>query len=283
MIPTGRPFFKMSGSGNDFVMVDARLESRGTLGEPETIRRVCARGTGVGADGIVFLERSDVADVRLTYINADGSPADFCGNATLCTTRLATELGAGSASGLRIETDAGLVSARIRNGLPEIDLQPVTEVNDSPGEIGLEAEEQRIGYALVGVPHLVIRCEDVATVDVVGRGRPLRSHRTMRQGANVNFVSKGADGRWRYRTYERGVEAETLACGSGSVATAILLAAWGETSSAAASGIADETITEIETRSGRLLRIRLRKSADGWSPSLSGEGRVVYQGTLSEI
>src|SRR4051794_36563171 len=93
MIPAGRPFYKMSGSGNDFVMVDARTEPRGRLGDVDVIQAVCARGTGVGADGIVFLERSERADIRLTYINADGSRADFCGNATLCTTRLAAELG----------------------------------------------------------------------------------------------------------------------------------------------------------------------------------------------
>src|SRR5213082_453617 len=106
MIPAGRRFYKMSGSGNDFVMVDARTEPRGPLAEPSVIQRVCARGTGVGADGIVFLERSGSADVRLTYLNADGSKADFCGNATLCTTRLATELGMAPASGLTIETDS---------------------------------------------------------------------------------------------------------------------------------------------------------------------------------
>src|SRR6185369_8661920 len=116
MIPKGRPFYKMSGSGNDFVFVDARTEPRGWLGEVEVIRRVCARGTGVGADGIVFLEPSAAADIKLTYINADGSPADFCGNATLCTTRLSVELGAVDPSGFRIETDSGIVAARIRDG-----------------------------------------------------------------------------------------------------------------------------------------------------------------------
>jgi diaminopimelate epimerase len=288
VIPTGRSFFKMSGSGNDFVMVDARTEPRGELGDAEIIKRICARGTGVGADGIVFLERSDVADVRLTYINADGSPADFCGNATLCTTRLAAELGAGDSDGMRIETQAGLVAARIRHGLPEIDLQPVTDVWPAAAGIPVESGEQRIGYAMVGVPHLVIRCDDVSTVDVVGRGRPLRFHETMSQGANVNFVSAGPDGRWRYRTYERGVEAETLACGSGSVATAILLTVWGE------AGVVDQhprgsdqsaqpASVEIQTRSGRLLRVRLAKTDAGWAPSLSGEGRVVYQAKFSEI
>jgi diaminopimelate epimerase len=273
VIPVGRGFYKMSGSGNDFVMIDARTEPRGRLDQPEVVQAICARGTGVGADGIVFLEPSDQADVRLTYLNADGSRADFCGNATLCTTRLATELGMGSADGLRIETDSGIVSARIRDGRPEIDLQPVREVRPQAAGIPLERGEQRMGFAVVGVPHLVILCADVATVDVVGRGRPLRSHPSLTHGANVNFVSAAGDGRWRYRTYERGVEAETLACGSGAVATGILLSSW---------GLAEPAV-EIQTRSGKALVVDFQRSGDCWSPSLAGEGRVVYTGSLSEI
>ena len=100
MIPAGRAFFKMSGSGNDFVMVDARTEPPRHGSPSRTVSAsLCARGTGVGADGIVFLEPSESADVKLTYLNADGSPADLCGNATLCTTRLAVELGHGGRSG----------------------------------------------------------------------------------------------------------------------------------------------------------------------------------------
>ena len=273
MIPGGRPFFKMSGSGNDFVMVDARDEPPGRLADAEVVKRICARATGVGADGIVFLERSRVAEIKLVYLNADGSRADFCGNATLCTTRLATELGVGDRSGLAIETDSGVVSARLDGALPEIDLQPITDVRGDTPEIDLRAGESRIGYALVGVPHLVIRCGDVATIDVVGRGRRLRSHPALPLGANVNFVSSAATGSWRMRTYERGVEAETLACGSGAVATAILLATWGE---------AVEPV-QIETTSGRALRVRLRQGESCWTASLAGEGRIVFQGSLSEI
>jgi diaminopimelate epimerase len=274
MIPAGRRFYKMSGSGNDFIMVDARSEPPGRLAEASVVQRVCARGTGVGADGIVFLERSPVAEVRLTYLNADGSRADLCGNATLCTTRLSLELGIGSPEGLRIETDSGLIAARVVDGLPEIDLQPVSEVQPDAAQIPPTAGERRVGFALVGVPHLVILCDDVSTVDAVGRGRPLRSHPSLPNGANVNFVSKDPNGRWRMRTYERGVEAETLACGSGSVATAILLTTW---------GLADGLV-DLQTKSGRSLRIRLERSANGsWSPSLSGEGVVVFEGRLSEI
>src|SRR5689334_3543617 len=105
MIPVGRPFYKMSGSGNDFVMVDARETPPGELAEPDVIKRVCARGTGVGADGIVFLEPSRIAAVKLVYLNADGSRADFCGNATLCTTRLAIELAIGNPEGFDVESD----------------------------------------------------------------------------------------------------------------------------------------------------------------------------------
>jgi diaminopimelate epimerase len=274
VIPEGRGFYKMSGSGNDFVFIDARREPPGRLAEPAVVQSVCARGTGVGADGIVFLQPSATATVKLVYLNADGSRADFCGNATLCTTRLAFELGMWRAGDLTVETDAGVLPARIDGERPEIDLAPVTEIRLDVGEIATEASESRIGFALAGVPHLVIRCGDVATIDVVVRGRPLRSHPALKSaGANVNFVSRGADGRWRYRTYERGVEGETLACGSGAVAIAILLTAWGEVTGP----------VELLTRSGKPLRVRLSQEAATWKPSLAGEGRIVYQGTLSEI
>jgi diaminopimelate epimerase len=273
VIPSGRGFYKMSGSGNDFVMVDARHEPPGRLAEPEVVARICARGTGVGADGIVFLEQSDVAVIRLVYLNADGTRAELCGNATLCTTRLSVELGMGDPAGFNIETDSGVVAARMRDGRPEIDLQPVREIQSVAEGIAPAGGEERIGFAVVGVPHLVIQVPDISTVDVVGRGRPLRHHRSLPRGANVNFVAPSGSGRWRIRTYERGVEAETLACGSGSVATAILLSEW-----CRASGL-----VELETTSGLVLAVRLQHDRATWLPSLSGEGRVVYKAELSEL
>jgi diaminopimelate epimerase len=263
----------MSGSGNDFVMVDARDEPPGRLADPAVVQPICARGTGVGADGIVFLERSDRAAIKLTYLNADGSLADLCGNATLCTTRLSVELGAADPAGFTIETGAGVLSARLADGRPEFDLQPVTDFAPSLPAIPLVAGESRIGFALAGVPHLVIQVPDVSTVDVVERGRPLRSHSTLKYGANVNFVSACPDGTWCMRTYERGVEGETLACGTGSVASAVLLTTW---------GLADSPV-RIRTRSGRELRIRLEPHGTGWKPSLSGEAVVVFEGRLAEV
>ena len=273
MIPAGRTFYKMSGSGNDFVFVDAREDPPGSLASEEVIRAVCARGTGVGADGIVFLLRPEAATIRMTYLNSDGSLAALCGNATLCSARLAVELGATQGGEISIETDSGRVAARFLNGQPEIDLQPAEQVNVS-FEAARTEGERRLGFALVGVPHLLVLCDDVESVDVQGRGRSLRRHPALVHGANVNFVSPTKAGGWRVRTYERGVEAETLACGTGAVATAVLLNAWGE---------AGATV-ELETRSGRSLRVRLKPEASGTlRPSLSGEARIVFVGRLGEL
>ena len=272
MLPTGRTFYKMSGSGNDFVMVDAMREGPGALAEAGVVQAVCARATGIGADGIVFLEPSDSADYRMTYLNSDGSRADLCGNASLCSARLAAELEIVRGPEFRVETDAGVLAARLLDQGPEVDLQPVTDIRPNL-PFRLEAGERWIGFALAGVPHLVVRVDDVATVDVVGRGRPLRHDRSLAQGANVNFVSPDGSGGWRIRTFERGVEGETLACGTGSVASAILLVEAGEA--------ADRV--PLTTRSGKLLVVRLRPSPNGWRPSLSGEARVVFQGRFGEL
>ena len=272
MIPLGREFWKMSGSGNDFVFVDTREMPAGPLTSPEVIGAICSRGTGIGADGICFLEESDRAAIRLVYLNADGSRADLCGNATLCTARLARELGVIDAGEFTIETDAGVLGARFRDSNPEIDLLPVSEVRPDAG-IPLIAGERRIGFALAGVPHLVILVDDLDRVDVVGRGRPLRRHSTLKAGANVNFVQPASEGLFRYRTYERGVEAETLACGTGAVATAMLLTQW---------GLANGPV-RTQTRSGRELGVRFGGPSSSQRPSLTGEARIVYRGHFGEL
>ena len=272
MLPSGRGFFKMSGSGNDFVVVDAMREPAGRLAEPAMVQALCARATGIGADGIVFLEPSVTASYRMTYLNSDGSRADLCGNASLCSARLATELGIVSTKEFDFETDAGVLCARFVAGDAEVDLQPVTDIrNRLP--FRLVSDQHWISFAQAGVPHLTVRVDDVAAVDVVGRGRPLRFDPSLAQGANVNFVSPHPGGGWLIRTYERGVEGETLACGTGAVASAILLAESGE---------AGERFA-LHTRSGKVLTVRLRRLESGWQPSLSGEARVVFQGQFGEL
>lgn len=272
MIPFGRKFFKMSGSGNDFVFVDTRDEPAGPLTSPDVIDAICRRGTGIGADGIVFLEESERATIGMVYLNADGSRADLCGNATLCTARLARELGIVSDEPFTIETDAGVLPARFREGTPEIDLQPASDVR-LDAEIPLAPGEQKMGYAVAGVPHLVIVVDDLETVDVVGRGRPLRRLPTLPSGANVNFVRQSSDASFSYRTYERGVEAETLACGTGAVAIGVLLTAW---------GLAKGPV-RLRTRSGRELGVRLAGAGQAKTPSLTGEARIVYRAQFGEL
>jgi diaminopimelate epimerase len=271
MIPAGRQFYKLTGSGNDFIFVDVRTEPPGELQSVATIRSICARGSGVGADGIVFLNEDD-RGLSIRYLNSDGSVAALCGNATLCSARLGAELRIVRKDlEFEISTDSGPVTARFRDGVPEIDLQPVTSVQDSFGA-DLSVGESRIGFALVGVPHLVVMCDDVEVAPIVDRGRRLRHHPNLAHGANVNFVSRTGP-EWRIRTYERGVEAETLACGTGAVATALMLASWGEAS----------TKIRLETRSGRRLAVRHHSDGDFLYASLSGEARIVFVGELREL
>jgi diaminopimelate epimerase len=272
---SGRDFIKMSGSGNDFVMVDARRTPPGELEDPSIIAAICAHGTGVGADGIVFLLPSERADVQLLYLNSDGSVADLCGNATLCMTRLAVRLGAADPNAMTIETGAGIIRSRVlSSGQAEIDLQEVTDVRPTAKGIAQAADERRIGFVKAGIPHLVIEVPEIDQVAVVGRGRPLRSHEALRpDGANVNFVAQSGPGEWSIRTYERGVEGETLACGTGAVASAILIALWTNGSGP----------VSLRTKSGRQLTVRLTRTKSGWLPSLSGEARFVFDGRFGEI
>ena len=263
----------MSGSGNDFVVFDARTEPAGALESPAEMARLCERGTGVGADGVVFIEKAPQpgADFLMKYFNRDGSRAAMCGNAALCVTRLAAELGTGRPEGMAFQTDDGVLRGRVTGGQPEVDLQAVREVRPDAG-IALAPGERKIGFALAGVPHLVVLCDDALVVDVAGRGRALRFDKTLAQGANVNFVSRRRVG-WLIRTYERGVEGETLACGTGAISSGVLLTAWGESAGAE---------TELETRSGRQLVVRLDHSGGAWKPTLRGEGRIVFEGILRE-
>lgn len=267
------PFFKMSGSGNDFVFFDGTLGGMDQLETSEAVRAICVRETGIGADGVVFLRPAGQHAIRMRYYNSDGSLGELCGNATLCATRLAHELGMVSSAEMSVETDAGLVAARMVDGRPEIDFASVTETKAEVAGIERLPREAAMGFARAGVPHIVIVDNDLDTVDVLGRGSLIRRDRSLRDGANVNFVSPGAGpsvGRWRMRTYERGVEGETLACGTGAVATAILLVEWGRAASP----------VTLETRSGRTLEVRLRTEGGAWYPSLRGNADIVFSGEL---
>ena len=271
----GLPIYKMTGSGNDFVMVDGRVSTPDDWAA-EDIRAACARGTGVGADGLVFVSPgSRRGAVRMIYYNSDGSHAAMCGNAALCSTTLAAHLSLGAGAGMELETDAGTYHSRVAGpGRAELHLAPIEPPAAVPG-LALAAGEPRAALVRVGVPHLIVLVDDVDTLDLPGRGRALRFDRAIApEGANVNFISQGGtEGVWRMRTYERGVEAETLACGTGAVGAACALQEW---------GLGRATIN-IVTRTGRLLEIRARKAATGGYDDvwLGGEGRMVFRGVLT--
>jgi diaminopimelate epimerase len=272
----GTIIYKMTGSGNDFVMLDGRFTSPDRW--PATrVAALCDRRSGVGADGLVILTPDAPGRVRMTYWNSDGSRAAMCGNAALCSTRLAVYLELAEPGELCLLTDAGVVPAR-SNGVgdaAEIKL-PDAEI---PAEVpGLEpgAGERWQALGTVGVPHLIVRVEDIERIDVQGRGRALRfDPRLGEAGANVNFVAPGTAGEpWAIRTYERGVEAETLACGTGTVAAAIALAARGEAS----------LPLKFRSRGGPHLLVRAELAAgrahDVW---LGGQGRLLFRGVWEGI
>src|SRR5687768_7078190 len=213
----GARFYKLSGSGNDFVAFDEMSASVPTLPDAARVRALCRRRTGVGADGVVVLGQAAGLDYQLVYYNRDGSRAELCGNASLCSVRLAVELGYADPSAVRFLTDSGVVFGRMTDGLPEVDLQPASDLEPERRDLLGEAaagDERAIGFARVGVPHVVIACDDVTSVDLAARAPRLRHHPALRDGANVNFVSRRDSG-WAIRTFERGVEEETLACGTG--------------------------------------------------------------------
>ncbi|HEX2723180.1 MAG TPA: diaminopimelate epimerase [Gemmatimonadaceae bacterium] len=271
-VNSGRRFYKMSGSGNDFVVFDSRDANARDLESVDTVKALSARGTGVGADGVVFLEPRQEDSFQIRYYNSDGSRGELCGNATLCALRLAYDTAMVDAEEVSIQTDSGVVTGRMAAGRPEIDFAPVSEVRDTVAEIPRLTRETCLGFARAGVPHIVILDEDVRTADILGRGSRIRRDPSLRDGANVNFVAQ-IDGRWYTRTYERGVEGETLACGTGAVATAILLSVWGR---------AGDRVT-LRTRSGRDLEVRLRETGGVWHPSLRGPAEIVFKGELGDV
>lgn len=258
----------MTGSGNDFVFFDARAETAGALEGSVAIGAICDRRRGVGADGVVFFEPDAEAAYSIRYFNRDGSLAEFCGNASLCSVQLASELGVVQrGQRFNFRTSSGTVEGHLGQHGPEVGMPIVRDLEPGFGA-HLAPGEERIGFARVGVPHLVVACNDVDSVDVVGRGRSLRYHPRLSAGANVNFVARRGNS-WTYRTYERGVEEETLACGSGSVASAALLMAWGR----------DSGQVTLITRSGAPLTV----SFEDGRPTLAGEGRLVFDGRLRDL
>jgi diaminopimelate epimerase len=261
-------FFKLSGSGNDFLALADPTGKAPAPGEAE-IRAWCRRGVSLGADGLFLLRRgAGGGRTTMEYWNADGLPADLCLNGTRCAAQLAFHLGwAGERA--RIATAAGEVEGRRLDGdRIAVDLPRPTE---PPREVRLEALGQSwTGWSItVGVPHLVLVWpESLATVPVVALGRPLRHDPAFAPaGTNVDFVRFPAPGRMEIRTYERGVEDETLSCGTGVLAGAAV---------GLHLGLARLPLAVL-TQGGFELGVS-EGAAGAWS--LSGDARVVATGDL---
>ncbi len=274
---SGVPFFKMTGSGNDFVFLDGRAQDPAAWSSSRIVA-ACDRRTGIGADGFAILVPEGTEGVRMHFFNADGGRAEMCGNAALCSTRLAARLGVARPERMCLLTEAGPLETRsIGPGdMAEIRLPDGVRV-EAVEDIPLEPGELWMGFARVGVPHLVIRVRDVDEVDLNRRGAELRRHpRLGPAGANANFVSppRAADGPWRIRTYERGVEGETLACGTGTAAAALALAAHGEAT----------LPVPFVSRGGAPLAVAADLSLQGEARDLwlTGQGRLVFEGTWRE-
>lgn len=269
-------FHKLSGAGNDFVAVDNRQAIMPPEGfaRADLVRRLCARGMGVGADGVLLIELAHGdADFRMRYYNSDGGEAETCGNGARCIARFAEALGIvqGSAT---FETQAGLYRAEIGPEAVRVSMGAVKGLKlDIPVEVdGLFSGT--VDFAHSGVPHVVVQVTDVQGVDVVGVGRAIRYNEQFApDGANVNFIAPAGENRLDIRTYERGVEGETLACGTGSIASAVV---------AARRGLVEPPVV-LHTRGGVDLRVHFTSDASGArGVELEGEARVVYLGQLAE-
>ena len=266
-------FTKMSGAGNDFLVFDEAREV--AAAEIAAIRRLCRRGTGVGADGVLFVTKIGEGRVRADYYNADGSVGRFCGNGTRCAARFAVL--AGLAGGdLVVRTGWGDVGARVEGARVSLSLPEPVAVGRG-ASVDATGALKRDAFALaVGVPHVVAfvaEKTDLASLDLARIGPALRHHPEMREGANANFVEVLGPNRLRVRTWERGVEAETLACGAGVTASAV---------TAAALGLVRPPVA-LETRSGQTLTVDFAFEAEvARNVSLAGDARVTFEGTLVE-
>lgn len=265
------PFVKMHGSGNDFVVIHLPDDSLRDSDFAEFTRHVCRRGTGLGADGVLVIRPSDVADFHWHYINADGTDGDMCGNGAMVGARFAVEQGiAGEKS--EFETAAGTIRAEVNGAdvtLEMVDAQLLGE--------GLQFDELKgvtFDHLMIGVPHVVGIVDDAEAIDNLdGIGRAIRQDPQLQPaGANVNLIHYMHDNTIRMRTYERGVEAETLACGTGAVCSAIV---------ANRRGLVTQPVT-VRVSSGMNLTVTWREDGDTMTDiRLSGTTRIVARGEIT--
>lgn len=272
LAPPLQKFYKMQGSGNDFIIIDNRAPRVTQEAMPAWAKALCPRAFSIGADGIIFLEEdtSGQAATRWHFFNADGSRAEMCGNGSRCATLLAHLLGMAPAEHFML-TDAGPVRAHVRPEKNDVEVQ-LTPVKNLKLDtiLDLDGQAQTVHFANTGVPHAVIITPDVKSLDVPKIGALVRYHAHFAPaGTNANFIQIVDRGHILLRTYERGVENETYACGTGAAASVAVAQALGQCDASA----------EVTTSGGEKLRITVR----GQDIFLGGQARIVYAGEFSPM
>ena len=257
-------FKKYTGAGNDFIMIN-NYTDKYNIDYEKTARILCPRGTAVGADGLIAVEKCEKSDFRMIYFNSDGSRAEMCGNGGRCVAMFAFREGI-AGKRMSFETDAGIHSAEIMKDEVKLEMVPP----DGYEQMCIEIEEGEVqGYYInTGVPHFIIF--DYPEGNIKERGSEIRYHKRFApKGTNVDFVRVDNKGKISIRTYERGVEDETLACGTGSVAAALISNVLKKT----------EGKISIETKSKVVLKVEAEVTEKGFRDVfLQGEAREIYSG-----
>lgn len=262
-------FWKMHGARNDFVLIDN--QTRGfPVDNREFITHIAARHSGIGAEGVILIEPSESSDFRMHFFNPDGGEAEMCGNGARCAALLAFEMGVAQKK-MTIETAAGQIRAEV---LDDGVCLWMTQPSHWNLHGTLEMDERQLYYAAVnsGVPHVVMRTGELRDVDVQGVGSAVRRHRDFAPaGTNVNFMQILPEKELAIRTYERGVEAETLACGTGVTACGLV---------AAKNGWVTLPV-RVHTRSGDVLIVDAKLTEEGaTNVTLTGPAEHVFEGTI---
>jgi diaminopimelate epimerase len=269
----------MAGAGNDFVVIDNRS---GRITDPtELTRRICTRRLSVGADGLILIETSAKATFRMRYLNSDGSQADFCANGTRCAARFAF-VNVIAPRRMTIETEAGVIGAEVSEGGAVTLSLPSPRGFEASKTLDVGGRTIQGSFVMVGVPHYVIFLRSDPPIalgtglwsqQIEPLGRAIRTHPDLAPaGANVNFVVVRDSGSIEVRTYERGVEAETLACGSGVVASVATSAWFGKV----------RTPVNVLTRSGITVEVSFTLAgSELHDVRLKGDARLIYRANIT--
>jgi diaminopimelate epimerase len=266
------PFMKMSGSGNDFILIDHREPYLKENGLKDLVRKVCQRRFSVGADGLILIERSKKADFKWRFYNADGSEPEMCGNGGRCAARFAYLKGIADPS-LKFETLAGILSAQVDGKRVKLEMtKPFGLKLDET--ILIDGDEKIFSCLNTGVPHAVLFVENLEGLDILPIGRAIRYHSFFApSGTNVDFVQVEKGPQLSIRTYERGVEDETLACGTGAVASALI---------AAFKGLAKSPVS-IKTRGGEVLAVYFEiEGREAKRVFFEGDVHIIYEAQMWE-